>query len=1000
MKDLFFWLRWKSSYRALYVALLFLFLLSIVAMGLAWQYGDLYTVGWETSGEWKNVTLALDVFDINQFDIQQESQQYFLQQRYVPGDIKVHPWISYAYLGAIITGFIFLLTVISYLELWLYIAGMGVFLYYLVSMHTEQLGIFDMYNRIPIAITILVFSAITYYFNAYGKNIGLFIRIGVIKLAFFVFIGILYFCSSVEYPLLYVSNYSITIPILLSIVFMFIVGYDFMQFIVVITSFGRSEYKTSRNSIWNFIIIGGLYLTNLFIVFFKPAFVADLDLVFLQPFVVLIISAIIGIWMFAEKPEITNNIPFNPLGALLFLALGLITFCTIALGYMTANDALIATLEFAALYIQIGLGLGIFIYVIVNFWNKYKKQEEVYKIFHETYQIPFFVGRSIGWSIIMYFFFSSNSFIYKSSLAAYYNHLADIYLYTGQDDLAKTHYQEAYSNEFQNQRSCYSLGNFYQLHDDKSSAFEYLEACLTKKPTAYAYASLSTFYINNNQLFPAIFMLKDGLKKYPDNPYLLNNLGYLYTQFEQMDSSAYFYSKALTHTNDGIPASNLLAYYASKGKFDPCDTILKTYSGNSSIAFLANKIGTSTISGKKQDVIIIPDIIQNDSIINYTTYTFLYNYAFSKLDQKDSLLHIILDRYIHNPKNEFYRTNLVYAKAIQLYYSQTDIPKALTLLDELVQNEGIALHIITLADWQLKAGLYQQSYETYHLLDTYPDQHMVAFRCLSAYEAGDKNIVQSTLAELSKSQIPQVASLANTLLQSDKNPSTDLYKTLTEKERVQCLHYHSLTPTEYKLYKNWIQDPVQSILFNINYIHTLNGKKEFASAMEQWNSMNKPESVPEEIIAKGNLEYLTIMAGLEQWEKLLTEIKGIRLLKKDEGYVDYFIALAKQHSKDSLQALSYYKRAIEKIGYVDEIQIAYANYLGSVQGDMEALEQLIEAKKIIQYSTPLNVALIDRCLRLGLYQSAESELKAIQSELSAKEIEELKSRFYVTQPSE
>jgi len=1001
MKDLIFWLRWKRSYRALYVALLILFVLSIVAAGLAYIYGDTYTIGWTSTGEWKNITLALDVFDINQFSIQQESQQYLLQQRYVPGDVTIHPWISYAYLAAVMAAFILILTVISYLEIWLYVFGMGLFMLFLVTMHTEQLGIFGMYNRIPLAISLLFFCGLTFYFNAYGKHISLFVRIGLIKILTLAFALLLFYGSSIDYPILYASNYSITIPIILSIIFMLIVGYDFMQFLVVVTSYGRSEYKTSGNSIWNFIIIGGLYLTNLFIVYFKPAFIGDLDLVFIQPFIVLAISAIIGIWMFAYKPEVTDNIPFNPLGAILFLALGIITFATIALGYITSNDALITTLETSALYIQIGMGLGIFLYVIINFWNKYKKQEEVYKIFHTTYQVPFFVGRSVGWAIIMYFFFSANSFVYKSSLAAYYNHVGDVYLFTEQNDLAKSHYEEAYTYEFQNQRTSYTLGNFYQKQNDKNNSFEYLQACLNKNPTPYAYAGLSTFYINNDQLFPAMFMLKDGLQKYPNNPYLLNNIGYLYTLFEQIDSSAYFYSKALEYTTDEIPAANLLAYYGSKGNFTKCDTIINTYKNNSSVAYLANKIGISTMSGiKNNPPIEIPASIVADTLIDAYSYTFLYNYAFNKLDQQDSLLHKILDRYIQNPENEFYKANLMYAKAIQLYYSQTNIPAALSILDELVHTNQTPLYVITLADLQLKAGLHEEAAETYKLLVSYPDQRMVAYRCLATFEGKNKSDVHETLNELSKSLNPQSAEIAKTLLQAERNPTLEIYKGLSDKEKVQCLHYHTLSPAEYIQYRNVIQDSTQSVLFDIQVIKNLNKKKEYASAMSVWNNMSKPESVPASIIAEANLEYLQILAGLQQWEAVQTEAEKISLLHKDEGYRDYFLALSEQHSKDSAQALSHYQAAIAKVGYSEQVQIDFAKYIAATKGDVDALEQLVNAKKIILYSTPLSLAYIDVCLRLGLYKSAEDELNEIRSDLTDQQIDHIKSRFYMAQASQ
>lgn len=991
MKDLFFWLRWKSSYQALYLLLLILFLATIAGTGLAYLYGDVYTIGWDTTGEWKNIILGVDTFDVNQFSISQESQQYLLQQRYVPGDVKVHPWISYTYLAFIWMAFIIFLTVISYLNIWLYITGNALFLFFIMNMHTEQLGIFGMYNKVPAAFAIIAFSGLTYYFNAYGKHIGLFIRLAAITLSCLIFIACIQFGSRIEYPFLYTSNYAITIPIILSIVFMFVVGYDIIQALVLLTSYGRSDFKTSGNAIWNFIIIGGLYLANLFIVYFKPAFLADLNLVFLQPFIVLAISGLVGIWMFSEKKEVSAVIPFQPLGAILFLALGIITFSTIALGYITANDALITTLENAALYIQIGMGLAIFVYVLINFWSKYKKQEEVYKQFYIPYQVPFFVARSVGWVIAFYFFFSSNMFIYKSGLAAYYNHVGDIYLYTGQDHLATSHYESAYQWEFQNQRTCYTLGNFYQQRDNKEKAFTYYEACLNKKPSVYAYTALSTFYINNNQFFPSLFMLKDGLETYSDNPYLLNNMGYLYTRFSKSDSSAYFYSQALANAPDDLPAANLLAHYAQKGDFAQCDTIIKSQGKRTSLAYQANKIGVRTMSGLHAEETSIPLSITSDSVADAYSFTYLYNYTFNILGEKDSVLHLVLDRYIRHPENDFYKPNLMYAKAMQLYYSQSNVPAAFILLEELVHTESEPLYIITLSDWQLKAGLYQQAYETYLLLITYPDQRLVAYRCIAAYEAGLSSRVQETVQELTKSQIPQAAAIATTLMRTSTK-STDA--SLSDQEKVQGMHYRAASIPELQAVKQSIQDPIQSILLDIDLLHKLNEKQEHAKAMEVWNALEKPESIPAEVIAQANLEYLHILAGLAQWDLLKNELQATVLLKKDQGYIEYYTARALQHSADSAKTLSYFQKAVNKIGYVDWVQVEYANNLLAAQKEMEALEQLVEAKKVIQYSKPLSLSYIDICLRLGFFKAAEEELNNISSLLSTNEIEQIERRFY------
>ena len=995
MNDLFFWLQWKSSYKALYVALLILFLASIAAVIAAYMYGDVYAIGWNTTGEWKTLTLSLDTFTVNQFEIPQESEQFLLLKRYTSNDVSIHPWISYTFLATVLIAFVCFLAVISYLELWLYIVGMALFLFFVVSMNAELLGIFGLHNRIPTVVIILMYAALTYYFNAYGKNLGLFIRLFILSIATALVVSCMFFFSTVSAPLLYVANYAIIIPIIISILFMFIVGYDILQFVVVITSYGKSDFKPKGNSMWNFIIIGSLYIANLYLVYFKPAFVQEMGLVLIQPLAVLAISGILGIWMFEQKQEVKSVIPFQPLGAILYLALGIITFSTVAFGYATANDALITTLEQSALYVQIGMGLGIFVYVIANFWNKYKKQEEVYKQFYITYQVPFFVARSLGWAIIMYFVFSTNRFVFSSSKAAYYNNIADVYLYTEQDELAESFYKEAWSHEFQNQRSNYSLSKFYEQRDMKKEAFQYYESSLTKKPTPYAYANISAFYLDNNQLFPAMFMLQDGLKQYPNDPQLLNNLGYLYSKFPTSDSAVYFFNKAATYTEDDIPASNLLVYFGAQGKFKECATILKNEKALASDTYLGNKIAIATLQGKSESA-ALPVHFQSDTLLTEDAFTYLYNYTFNRLAVKDTILDATLERFSTYISNDYYRGDLLYAKASHLYFSQTNVGEALELLQQIINKEQEPLYIITLANWQLKSGLYEQAYNTYSMLITHPDQRLVAYKCLAAAEYGNAKDVAVLIDALTKSLQPAIAEMAITLQASIPQPSESKYKSLSDQQKVQCLHYHTLTGAEFASFKNNIVDPFESVQLDIERIRQLNTQHQYEAAMVVWNNMKKPNDIPEEILAKANLEKLKIINGLKQWDVLAAELKSTVLLTQDIGYMDYFTARSLEFGKDSAQALAHYEKAIATVGYDVNVQLDYSNYIARTVGEIEAAQKLAAAKRFISYSKPLSLAYIDACLRLGLFKSAEIELNEIQAKLSDMEIAAIKSRFYAT----
>ncbi|HSY60895.1 MAG TPA: hypothetical protein VK796_03415, partial [Cytophaga sp.] len=291
-------------------------------------------------------------------------------------------------------------------------------------------------------------------------------------------------------------------------------------------------------------------------------------------------------------------------------------------------------------------------------------------------------------------------------------------------------------------------------------------------------------------------------------------------------------------------------------------------------------------------------------------------------------------------------------------------------------------------------GLYEQAHNTFRTLIAYPDQRYVAYKCLAALEYGNTADVATLINDLTKSLTPQIASMASTLKASIATPSLNQYSTLSDKQKVQCLHYHALTTPEFISFKNSIQDPEQSILLDLHRIQLLNEQSQYETSMQIWNALNKSNTISEQIIAQANLEKLKILAGLKQWETLKTELKSTLLLSKDLGYIEYFMAKCLEHGTDSLAAGPLYKQALNKIGYDANVQIDYANYLAKTVGDFQAAESLDAAKRIISYSKPLSLAYIEVCLRLGLFKTAEDELRSIQNKLSDSEILAITSRFY------
>lgn len=84
----------------------------------------------------------------------------------------------------------------------------------------------------------------------------------------------------------------------------------------------------TRNAL-HFTVIMLLYILYLFILYFDEAGIVSLHLSEISVYLLLIISTVLGLWGFRQREHLYENIfPFNPVGALLYVALAAIALFT------------------------------------------------------------------------------------------------------------------------------------------------------------------------------------------------------------------------------------------------------------------------------------------------------------------------------------------------------------------------------------------------------------------------------------------------------------------------------------------------------------------------------------------------------------------------------------------------------------------------------------------------------------------------------------------------
>src|SRR3989337_371405 len=249
----------------------------------------------------------------------------------------------------------------------------------------------------------------------------------------------------------------------------------------ILASFVYVASQGTSKSLRHLSLISVIYMTNVIITCMHELEVIDWNFIYLNPYLLLTISAILGIWGFRKREPMYENIfPFAPYGAYFFLALGAICFATIAQLLGNANDPALKIIRDAIIFSHTGYGIIFLVYVFSNFILMLARNLPVYKVLYNPTRMPYFTYRLAGLIAMLGFVFYSNLRTYGfHGAAGFYNTAGDLHTLLNNKAYAESFYEQARTQAFQNHRSNYALAtlkasryNFKDAHDN----YEYANA--------------------------------------------------------------------------------------------------------------------------------------------------------------------------------------------------------------------------------------------------------------------------------------------------------------------------------------------------------------------------------------------------------------------------------------------------------------------------------------------------------------------------------------------
>lgn len=979
MQPSFFWKEWPKNYRTLWFILSGIFIFSLLFLWFNYFQGAHGIIHWETIQEQKIVETTVHNFRVGPFQLNVPGESYVIFE-YLQGSGVHHNMLaSYIFLAVLIISCMVLLTVITTLPKYWYFLGMGVFILFLVSLRLEVLLIFGQRGYIVPIVGLLLFVSLSFYFKSFRSAASFSARLITFLTLAVISAVIIYFFSEVPFPMLHLVVTAYLPALILSFLFMIMVAHEILVSFVYITSQGTSR------GLQHFSIVSFIYLINIFITCLHEMGVIEWQFLYVNLYLLLSFSAILGIWGFKlREPLYESLLFFRPVGAFFYIAMGAICLITISQLLGNANDAALKIIRDIIIFSHVGYGIIFLTYLFSNFMVMMADNLKVYKLLYKPNRMPYFTFRFAGLIAMLAFVFYSNwrQYIYHG-LAGFYNYVADLYVLQDNEILAQTFYEESRKYAFQNNRANYALGNIKSSRINFEGAHYNYALANGKRPTEFSLTNDGNLYAWNKDYFSAIHAYRTGKQVMPSSPALANNLGFAYGKIHDLDSATYFINEARQYSRTKTSAEgNFLALAAMEYLPIRTDSVVKIFD-NPSPVVLSNALALATLLNQEINTSIDP--LSKKELDLYSA-TLLNNYTIRNAKSIDTAFIHTAHRIASDSLNYEYSEALK-ASLAHGYYLQGNVTKALELLAELayITQDYRGKYNYIMGLWALEQNNPEiaSSYFTHAETADYKDARF--YNAIALTEAG--KIYEAFAAW---------DSVANRGDENEKEIAIRIQRILSYNPP-QAIHLNDAEKYQYCRYKIGLADTVyfariSNTFDNANYKAQAlldMAKKQFkaehiAPAIRYLNQISGLELTDRRLFDEVRYTELLMLAWRGELPLLAAQInKGITF---DSGHTlekMLYTALISESAGDIDKARKHYALLGTWNPYFEEGIIAAANFFRKQDPDnMGAYNILVEAIQVNYNSYRLLKAYAEEATRLGFDEyaaSAQERFLAIKS---------------------
>jgi hypothetical protein len=512
--------------------------------------------------------------------------------------------------------------------------------------------------NIPLIIVLIGTLGPVILIHIWGQNLSFILKWIAVGVSFGISILILSKLSPITSPIIYISEYFTVLALGLAIAWIFWNGHSFVSGIYILLA--RVNKNVGVKISLQIAIISLGYLVVLFLLFMEMT--GDLVTPFFgfSPLLLLIPIGVLGWVSLDSKIKQTPNLAAsgNILKMLHLLGFGLVFWLCWKL-IISGNQPGEEFLKHLFLYSQIGFSLFFIVYLFSNFLSIMDSGKPIDEILYKPYSLPYYHLRIGGLMAILVLTIYAEGIIAVQLNALTNNILGDYYYQTDQKLEASILYENSWAKYRKNHKAKHLTAQLLFQLNQPTLAKEHLEESFAEYPQVDNIILLSNRLHRENKIFESIFYLENGLKIFPKEPHLTNNLALFYIKVNKSEEALQILEES--SINQEILTTNLLALKTKLGVKSENETIPNDLIGQ--INLLAKNNALANFSSEQLKNTVLSSL--NNEINPMLLHAGWRNF-FSEKDRSDPTNDLLLlDSLGQDPKMTDYLMDLQETAAIR-----------------------------------------------------------------------------------------------------------------------------------------------------------------------------------------------------------------------------------------------------------------------------------------------------------------------------------------------